>query len=1308
MSDVKHELFAATAERRDPSAVGGNSNAGADADREKVQEDDAIGSSEKRMSTPFNSALSHRSEPEGRKVSGHLAAPDFEDSNEREDVDEAGRARDQSLPTGNADAQEVVDVATVEGQEPALLRREKTLMSDAPDNDCDDAGDAESQSSNEHGQMSVSSDDDSPEPVQRLTRSRMQRDEGGAKGMRMAKKRTQRPAAKGKARPKKIARTEAPSPESSMDRPKLVPQQLSAVKETQPPPKNDDVQVVASTRSTVPKEELNAKTARSSDQSRLNKKSLQVDSKGPAVSSSEKGKERPDACVSSEPEATSPEESGDAESSDDDSPVVRRRRCLRNRTKSQRQATNLEETHLVESSLLSAQLEKLRVGAKSSASAGDVSKPEASTEIPGECPQVPRIDSENLEREDQSLEAKLEAKAAKIDSRSQSVHGFHDETRTGSRPENDQSDDLSPLPIRAKKSAEGSKRGDDSIAPSASEAVKYKMPKPRHRRGLTGLSAHVDHGSVAPSLLAVKGLPQTPQGQHQHREHAVGFGAQSSTRHRFVVDENGKLGQQGIGALSEIVSTPSTAGRPKTLCDTGAGDPGSIRSTRLFRPTNNIYSAKKSGTLSVQKALGSKSSMQVLHTPGARTPGKVVSANAQVYMQPTINSAIANCSTASHSNANLPHDRNASVLGNARSGQGVLRDNRETKGVNRELAFWDPAAEHSQKTAKAARTLKKQLKFSSAEQGLRPGFESLPTASPAGDVHNKVTLEMDSKLFSHLPPQPKTAPGKPGPRPRIERKLVKSALRCRIEKMLAAQSFSTPQVKENENMSHPNDVENCSSPDRKNAAQEAISDDGKDHVSYVCETSSEQLNEGSEVVGTAQQVSAPPEGSAEEEQKHSQGKRISGHGHYANSAAELLGKASDSLSVERITPSQQSGDILSGDSADKSDTHIKSQECIGESVTPDPTTTIESAGKRELSFGEGTGRESAIEHGVGFKDSENAANDKVPGANTLSNLVSSVSSFLPAASNLFGTRTEEKSVSSDAKLAAKRQRQDIERREAEVIARREAQRAAKQNEIEEKQRKAENRRRLMAEAEKHREEERRRKEQIRARKRQEEEERQRIRKEEEDKRKEEHRRHVLEQKRQMDKAAQRKEVDTKRPPKVSKLPRAKLGQHGSEGTVSKLKQYRPGQTHSRLPPTGSSRIAKVLTSDNMPPPPPKTPRSLRDQSEEEEPQWLISGERKRGPSESSSDERERRRQKTIPSWAGSQKLLHALHSEKSDPDALFARGAPSCNLETVFEVDEERKRKYRTRDVSGDWTKDRLTAKEEMEYKRQAGFFDNA
>lgn len=40
----------------------------------------------------------------------------------------------------------------------------------------------------------------------------------------------------------------------------------------------------------------------------------------------------------------------------------------------------------------------------------------------------------------------------------------------------------------------------------------------------------------------------------------------------------------------------------------------------------------------------------------------------------------------------------------------------------------------------------------------------------------------------------------------------------------------------------------------------------------------------------------------------------------------------------------------------------------------------------------------------------------------------------------------------------------------------------------------------------------------------------------------------------------------------------------------------------------------------------------------------------------------------------------------------------------MFEVDEERKRKYRTMDVSGDWTKDRLTAKEEMEYKRQAGF----
>lgn len=303
-----------------------------------------------------------------------------------------------------------------------------------------------------------------------------------------------------------------------------------------------------------------------------------------------------------------------------------------------------------------------------------------------------------------------------------------------------------------------------------------------------------------------------------------------------------------------------------------------------------------------------------------------------------------------------------------------------------------------------------------------------------------------------------------------------------------------------------------------------------------------------------------------------------------------------------------------------------------------------------------------------------------------SNLVSSVAAFMPFASSFFGVQNEKRedslSPESKAVLLAKKQREDAERREAEVAARREAERIAKQREAKAKQKNAEHRRKMLAQAEKLREQERQRKEQIRKRKRKEEEEKNRLRKEEEDRKKEERRQRVLEKKKLMMEEQKRALQERGNALKM----------RNAAGPSSS----RPGRPHLM-------KAGKAIASHGLPPPVPKTPATKR-RDPDEEPQYEMTGERKRGSTDDYALERERRKKKKTPKWASSSQVWQSVREESTDPDSVFARGVPSCNLETVFEG-REQKRRYRARDESGDWTKDRLTAKEEMEYKRQAGFF---
>ena len=85
-----------------------------------------------------------------------------------------------------------------------------------------------------------------------------------------------------------------------------------------------------------------------------------------------------------------------------------------------------------------------------------------------------------------------------------------------------------------------------------------------------------------------------------------------------------------------------------------------------------------------------------------------------------------------------------------------------------------------------------------------------------------------------------------------------------------------------------------------------------------------------------------------------------------------------------------------------------------------------------------------------------------------------------------------------------------------------------------------------------------------------------------------------------------------------------------------------------------------------------------------------------------------KQKKRIPTWATRQNLYTALEQQvngtidgrKVDPDDIFPE-VQSCDLEAIFGT---KKAKYRSRNSSGNWTRDKVTAAEKLVYKRQMGF----
>lgn len=293
-------------------------------------------------------------------------------------------------------------------------------------------------------------------------------------------------------------------------------------------------------------------------------------------------------------------------------------------------------------------------------------------------------------------------------------------------------------------------------------------------------------------------------------------------------------------------------------------------------------------------------------------------------------------------------------------------------------------------------------------------------------------------------------------------------------------------------------------------------------------------------------------------------------------------------------------------------------------------------------------------------------------ASQLGNLMTSISSFLPS----FRPRkpdAEEETAEEKAAAAVEVAEADAKRRAAELVKRREATRQAKQKEAEEKQRRVEAKRELMAQADRHREQERRRKEEERARKLVEAEEQRRKQKEDEERRRELKRKRVEEQQKRLaaQEAERRKALEEKERAHRERLKRTKAAAAGAPSVPS-------GAAHVAQKPGSSSAVQAK-------PPPPES--------------YEMTASKDAPDADSSDSEAEQaRRTKRIPGWARSANLPQSLVGETRDPDSIFEK-VNTINLEEVFQGHQQ-KRRFRTRTSSGMWVRDRLTAKEELDYKK--------
>ena len=148
-------------------------------------------------------------------------------------------------------------------------------------------------------------------------------------------------------------------------------------------------------------------------------------------------------------------------------------------------------------------------------------------------------------------------------------------------------------------------------------------------------------------------------------------------------------------------------------------------------------------------------------------------------------------------------------------------------------------------------------------------------------------------------------------------------------------------------------------------------------------------------------------------------------------------------------------------------------------------------------------------------------------------------------------------------------------------------------------------------------------------------------------------------------------------------------------------------------PTKSKTNAKALKSLNDPANKPKpavvkpNKKPVAEKPLSPKQTYEMSDREEESVSESDSDsEYERRRpKKTVPQWAQKPNLIRALEKQyadgpnRQDPDKIFGE-VLSCNLDEIFD---KKKARYQRRTSSGNWSRDRVTAKEKLAYKRAVG-----
>mmetsp|Transcript_18499 Transcript_18499/g.74351 ORF Transcript_18499/g.74351 Transcript_18499/m.74351 type:complete len:889 (-) Transcript_18499:692-3358(-) len=333
------------------------------------------------------------------------------------------------------------------------------------------------------------------------------------------------------------------------------------------------------------------------------------------------------------------------------------------------------------------------------------------------------------------------------------------------------------------------------------------------------------------------------------------------------------------------------------------------------------------------------------------------------------------------------------------------------------------------------------------------------------------------------------------------------------------------------------------------------------------------------------------------------------------------------------------------------------------------------------------------------EDHEGSPSVKTP--SRLANLVTTMTSFLPVLGGSNNPRDGATSSETERLEMATTKRKELEKREEELAEKRKAAAAAKMREHEERQKRAEMKRRKLAELVKQKELERRKKEEERhkrlkeqelAKKKQREDEvwllcgrktegsqadcapiselTQELRREERRKRFEEHKRKLAEQE-----EARRRELELR-------------------------------LASSKHEPSSAQARDAVL----MPPPksiPLKhTPQAKNKPTEEELSSYQMTTEKNDNDEDSTDEESSTRNNKKIPVWARQPHLNRALEDQDKalrDPDTIFPRSSATCDLEEVFAEEKKKKKRYRTRGSSSNWVRDRLTWKEEMDYKKAVG-----